>query len=132
MKESDKSQICRLGCSAPVPQELGVENLCAQHFMLAVEQACGDMRREAAMERASTARRFEIERYVKTTAVKLSEVAMGSRLSDDLKKRVLTTFLTLMNLQESVERSTTRFVQIRPPQRALSVIPEPATLGRLA
>jgi hypothetical protein len=33
-----------------------------------------------------------------------------------MKKRILTTFWTLMNLQESVDRSASRFVQSRPPQ----------------
>jgi hypothetical protein len=129
MRESGQNQYCRLGCIAPVPQELGAESLCAQHFILAIEQVCTDLRREAAMERASSARRLEIKHYVKTTAVKLSEVATGSRLSDELKKRVLTTFLTLMNLQESVERSSTRFVQIRPPQRSVSPIAVATVVG---
>lgn len=72
------------------------------------------MRREALLVKQSTARRTEISNYVKTTAVKLSEVATGSlRLSDELKKRVLTTFLTLMNVQESIERSTSRFTLMR-------------------
>jgi hypothetical protein len=76
------------------------------------------MRREAAMELATSSRRREIENYVKTTALKLSDVATSStRLTDELKKRVLTTFLTLMNLQESLERSSSRF-RPRPLQRA--------------
>jgi len=46
---------------------------------------------------------------VKGTAEKLSHVAvMSPPLTDETKKRVLTTFLTLMNLQESLDRSTTR------------------------
>jgi hypothetical protein len=71
------------------------------------------------MERATVARRAEIDQYAKDTAAKLSAVAMGTRLSDDLKKRILNAFLTLMNLQESVERSVIRFPQIRPPQRVV-------------
>jgi len=36
-------------------------------------------------------------------------VATGRmRLSDELKKRILTTFLTLMNAQESLDRSANR------------------------
>jgi hypothetical protein len=46
--------------------------------------------------------------------MKLTEVATGRlRLSDELKKRVLTTFLTLMNLQESLDRSANRASVIR-------------------
>ena len=35
------------------------------------------------------------------------------RLSDEYKKRVLTTFLTLMNLHESLDRSANRTTTIR-------------------
>jgi hypothetical protein len=70
------------------------------------------------MELATSNRRREIDSYVKATAFKLSDVATSSTaLTDELKKRVLTTFLTLMNLQESLERSSSRF-RPRPPQRA--------------
>src|ERR1700724_1588778 len=41
---------------------------------------------------------------VKTTAMKLTQVATGRmRPTDHCKKRILTTFLTLMNLQESLD-----------------------------
>ncbi len=54
-------------------------------------------------------RQSEIAAHVKGTAEKLSHVAViGPTLTDEMKKRVLTTFLTLMNLQESLNRSTTR------------------------
>jgi hypothetical protein len=70
-----------------------------------------------------------MESYVKSAALKLSDVATGSaRLSDDMKKRVLTTMLTLMNLQESLDRSTARFVQIRRPQRSVEPAPHPALM----
>jgi hypothetical protein len=127
MKPTAEHEPCRLGCNTTVPKELETENLCVQHFLLGVEQACSEIRREATMERATTTRRQEIDLYIRTTAIRLSEVATGNRLSDDLKKRVLTTFLTLMNLQESVERCTARFVQIRPPQR--SITPPPLVAG---
>jgi hypothetical protein len=123
MKPTTENEPCRLGCNTTVPKELGSENLCVQHFLLGIEQACSEIRREATLERATTTRRQEIDLYIKTTAIKLSEVATGSRLSDDLKKRILTTFLTLMNLQESVERSAARFVEIRPPQRSVPAGP---------
>jgi len=117
--ESNHRQACRSGCDAPVPAALTPENYCVHHFIVDIEDACSSMRREVSMERATVARRTEIDQYAKGTAAKLSAVAMGTRLSDDLKKRILNTFLTLMNLQESVERSVTRFPQIRPPQRVV-------------
>lgn len=117
---------CQRGCKAPVPQELAAESICVLHFIVSVESACHDMRREAAMDLTTPTRRREIESYVKTTALKLSDVATSStRLPDDLKKRILTTLLTLMNLQESVDRSRTRPLAPRPPQRVL----EPATMA---
>jgi hypothetical protein len=114
--ESNHRQNCRSGCKSPVSAALAPENYCVHHFIVDIEEVCSNMRREVSMERATVARRAEIDQYAKETASKLSAVAMGTRLSDDLKKRVLNTFLTLMNLQESVERSVVRFPQISPPQ----------------
>ena len=117
---------CKRGCKATVPHELEHESICVLHFIVGIDADCAEMRREAAMELATIARRREIESYVKATALKLSDVATSStRLSDELKKRVLTTFLTLMNLQESLERSRSRVFQPRPLQRVL----EPARLA---
>ena len=116
---------CKSGCRAAVPQELETESICVQHFILLIESECHLMRREAATELATITRRREINSYVKSTALKLSEVATSNtRLSDDMKKKVLTTFLTLMNLQESVDRSRTRPLLQRPPQKTV----EPAGL----
>lgn len=117
--ESNHRQHCRFGCKAPVPATLAPENYCVHHFIIEIEDACSSMRREVSMERATVSRRAEIDEYAKNTAGKLSAVAMGTRVSDDLKKRILNTFLTLMNLQESVDRSAVRFPQIRPPQRSV-------------
>ncbi|HEV3483557.1 MAG TPA: hypothetical protein VGR97_14660 [Candidatus Acidoferrales bacterium] len=67
------------------------------------------MRRETVIGGCGAGRRSEIGAYVKGTAERLSRVAVISPpLTDDMKKRVLTTFLTLMNLQESLDRSKTR------------------------
>ena len=120
---------CLRGCKASVPLELKAERICVRHFMISIESACTVMRREAAMEGANMTRRREIEIYVKSTALKLSDVATGSaRLSDDLKKRVLTTMLTLMTLQESLDRSSARFEQIRPPRRDAEQTSDPSLM----
>jgi hypothetical protein len=67
------------------------------------------MRRETVIGGSSTSRQSEIGIYVRKTAEKLSQVAVVSPpLTDEMKKRVLTTFLTLMNLQESLDRSSRR------------------------
>lgn len=100
---------CLPGCHTPVPAELETEQLCVPHFLLSVEHTCAGMRRETVIGGCSAGRRSEIEAYVKGTAEKLSHVAvMSPTLTDEMKKRVLTTFLTLMNLQEGLDRSTTR------------------------
>jgi hypothetical protein len=97
---------CLHGCEAVVPPEIRGENLCVLHFVQRIEQACNDMRRKMSMEEMSVVRILEIRAYIKSTAIKLSEVATGkTRLSDDLKNRILTNLLALMNLQEGVTRS---------------------------
>jgi hypothetical protein len=119
LHSSQSIRSCNRGCRATVPQELEAESICVQHFILGIESACAGMRQEAAMELATPSRRREIESYVKATAMKLSDVATSrTRHTDELKKKVLTTFLTLMNLQESLERSSHRF-RPRPPLRTL-------------
>lgn len=109
MTESCQHLACLPGCHAPVPSELEAERLCVLHFILSVERACSGMRRETVTGGPSVTRRSEIGTYVRETAVKLSHVAIVSPpLSDEMKKRVLSTFLTLMNLQESLDRSAKR------------------------
>jgi hypothetical protein len=101
-------------CQVPVPPELDAECLCVLHFILGIDHDCADLRRETAMGKTSAERQAEIASYVKATAMKLTEVATSRlRLSDELKKRILTTFLTLMNLQESLDRSNNRASSIR-------------------
>ena len=101
-------------CQVPVPQELSDEHLCVIHFLIAIDHDCADLRREVAQGKSSVERQSEIAAYVKATAMKLTVVATSRlRLSDELKKRILTTFLTLMNLQESLDRSANRASFIR-------------------
>jgi len=69
------------------------------------------MRREAATGDSTVARRAELESYVSAAAMKLAIIGTGSaRLTDELKKRVLTTFLTLMILRENLDRPLNPFV----------------------
>ena len=107
--ENRQEPTCLPGCHSPVPKDLEAEGLCALHFMLNVERVCAGMRRETVIGGCTSSRRLEIGNYVRATAEKLSHVAVVSpSLSDEMKKRVLTTFLTIMNLQESLERSSQR------------------------
>ena len=117
--EPSKPTSCTQGCQIAVPAELEAERLCVLHFIANIESICAQMRLEAARDRTSTTRRLEMADYIKTTAMKLSFVATGSvRLPDPVKKRVLTTFLTLMNLQESIDRTSSRFVRLGTPKPA--------------
>ncbi len=101
-------------CQVPVPQELETEVLCVQHFLTTVEHDCSELRREIAVGKTTPTRQSEIAEWVKATANKLTVVAYGRlRLSDEYKKRILTTFLTLMNLHESLDRSANRTTTIR-------------------
>jgi hypothetical protein len=109
MSELNSVQTRLCWCQVPVPQELDAECLCVLHFILSIDHDCADLRRETAMGKTSPERQSEIAGYVKATAMKLTEVATGRmRLSDEFKKRILTTFLTLMNLQESLDRAGNR------------------------
>ena len=81
------------------------------HYLLSAERACTEIRRETAADGSSTTRRAEIESYVAASAIKLAHLGTGSvRLSDEVKKRVLTTFHTLMILRENLDRGETRFL----------------------
>jgi CRISPR/Cas system-associated protein Cas7 (RAMP superfamily) len=84
------------------------------HFLIEVERDCADLRREIAQGKTLVERQSEISSYVKSTAMKLTDVATSRlRLSDELKKRILTTLLTLMNLHESLDRSANRTTPVR-------------------
>ena len=114
MSEPRSASASLCWCQVAVPQELETELLCVQHFLLGIEHDCAELRRETAQGRSSSIRQSEIVAYVKTTAMKLTQVATGRlRLTDDYKKRILTSFLTLMNLQESLDRAANRTPAMR-------------------
>lgn len=95
-----------------MPPEIRAESLCFLHFVQSIEQACNDVRREMSMEEKSSVRILEIRAYIKSTAMKLSEIATGkTRLSGDLKNRILSNLLGLMNLQEVIARSHATFIK---------------------
>ena len=103
---------CLDGCKTAVPNELGIEKLCVLHFTWRVERDYGHVRREISTEKLSAARALEIQTYVKFTARKLSEIATGTTpLSNELKNRILTNLLAMMNLRESVERFKSAIVR---------------------
>jgi hypothetical protein len=104
-------QCCTPGCGTIVPAELKLDGFCVPHFLSYAEKACSEMRREAATGESSATRRAEFEAYVAAAAMKLALIGTGSvRLSDEIKKRVLTTFLTLMILRENLDRPANPFL----------------------
>jgi len=112
------------GCGTLVPAELELEGHCVSHFLLFAEKACAEIRREAAVGESSATRRAEFESYVAASAMKLALVGTGTvRLSDELKKRLLTTFLTLMILRENLDRPANPFQ----PRRSRAVRTDAAT-----
>jgi hypothetical protein len=114
MSEQVSSSASLCWCQVQVPTELEAELLCVQHFLLGIEHDCAELRRETAQGRTNVGRQSEITSYIRTTAMKLTQVATGRmRLSDEYKKRILTAFLTLMNLQESLDRAANRTPAMR-------------------
>lgn len=98
-----------VGCKARVPQELEAERRCVLHFTLELEQTCMLMRRETAVGTCTRERFGEMRQYIVDHGAQLARLATGgSGLTDETKARVLSTFLTLMNCRENIERIATR------------------------
>jgi len=105
------------GCKFEVPATLETERLCILHFTLRVEERCGEMRRETALGNAPRERQLEIMGYISEHGELLARVATsGLHLADEMKARVLNTFLTLMNLRENLDRAALRQPRGRVPQ----------------
>lgn len=104
------SELCHIsGCKHDVPAALAEQKLCVLHFTLSLEASCAGMRRETAMGNTPHERTREIMGFITENGEKLARVATsGLHLTDDLKARVLSTFLTLMNLRENLDRAAMR------------------------
>ena len=102
-----------------------MEGFCVPHFLLSAEKACSEMRRETVSGESNATRRAEFESYVAASAIKLALIGTGSvRLSDEIKKRVLTTFLTLMILRENLDRAPNPFApRRRVPMADVNAVP---------
>ncbi len=97
------------GCKNDSPEALAEQRLCVLHFTLALETNCSEMRRETALGNAPQERQREIMKFITENGESLARVATsGLHLTDDLKARILSTFLTLMNLRENIDRSNMR------------------------
>jgi hypothetical protein len=97
------------GCKNDSPPALAEQKLCVLHFTLALETSCAEMRRETALGNAPQERQREIMKFITEHGERLARVATsGLHLTDDLKARILSTFLTLMNLRENLDRAGMR------------------------
>jgi hypothetical protein len=97
------------GCKGIVPAALESERVCVLHFTLAIELSCAEMRRETVLGRAPHERQLEIIHFIADRGQLLARAATsGLHLHDELKARVLNTFLTLMNLRENLDRAALR------------------------
>ncbi len=105
MDTPSEHRACIPRCKLPVPMELDSVGLCVHHFTWSVEEACAEMHRQVALRKATVERRVEMATYVSECALLLARVSSNLCLSDDLKRRILCTFLSLMNLRENLERA---------------------------
>ena len=104
------NDLCHIsGCKHDVPAALAEQKLCVLHFTLSLEASCSEMRRETALGNTPRDRHRDIMGFITDNGERLARVATsGLHLTDDLKARVLSTFLTLMNLRENLDRAAMR------------------------
>src|ERR1700733_3636026 len=97
------------GCKGPVPHALENAHLCVLHFTLQIEKESAEMRRETVYGKTPHSRQVEIIRYIAENGEMLARASTsGLHLADEMKARILNTFLTLMNLRENLDRAAQR------------------------
>ena len=96
------------GCKATIPPGLS-ERMCILHFTLFIENECAEMRRATALGNAGHEVHMEFFRKIAGRGDVLVKAAMsGFPMSDEIKARILSTLLTLMNCRESIDRAAMR------------------------
>jgi len=84
------------------------------HFTLFIENECAEMRRETALGNTNHERQMEFIAKISGRGEALVHVATsGFPMSDELKARVLSTLLTLMNTRENMDRAAMRQSALR-------------------
>lgn len=101
-------QLCSVCLEAPVPDDLQAAGLCLVHYTQTVQRTCAVMRRQIASHRVGIDYRRQSAAYIVESAILLSRVTTDAPISADLQGRVLTTFLTLMNLLDDLDRPANR------------------------
>lgn len=102
------------GCKAIVPAGLASVRMCILHFTLFIEQECAEMRRETALGATSHERQVEfMEKIASRGGLLVNTATSGFPMSDELKARILSTLLTLMNTRENIDRAAMRQSALR-------------------
>lgn len=97
-----------------MPAELAADRMCILHFTLFIEQECSEMRRETTLGNTSHERYVEFMKKIARRGEVLVHVATsGFTMSDEIKARILSTLLTLMNCRENMDRSAMRQSALR-------------------
>jgi hypothetical protein len=97
------------GCNYTVPAELQDEGHCLAHYLTDLDEACSTLRRETAPGKLSLDRHGEVLEYISRQGERLARIATsGHGITDDVKSRILSTLLLLMNLREAVDRAHAR------------------------
>jgi hypothetical protein len=83
--------------------------MCILHFTLFIENESAEMRRETALGKVPHERQNEMFKTIVARGDRLVSVATsGFPMSDEIKARILSTLLTLMNCRESMDRAAMR------------------------
>jgi hypothetical protein len=102
------------GCKNVVPAGLAAEHMCVLHFTLFIEEECAEMRRETTLGKADHDQQVEFMERIASRGESLVRTSTsGFPMSDELKARILSTLLTLMNTRENMDRAAMRQSAIR-------------------
>jgi hypothetical protein len=102
------------GCKATVPAGLAAERMCILHFTLFIEEECAEMRRETSLGKADHERQIGFMHKIAQRGESLVRTATsGFPMTDEIKARILSTLLTLMNCRENMDRAAMRQSALR-------------------
>jgi hypothetical protein len=87
------------------------------------------MHRQIALDGATAERRAATAHYINESALLLARLTSNQCLSDALKRRVLSTFLSLMNLRENLERAASRHSDLRFQEASVTPPKAPAVVS---
>jgi hypothetical protein len=96
-----------------VPVEFAAVRRCVFHFTLFIEHECAEIHRETALGHASHQRQIELVRKIVERGEVLTKVATsGFPMANEIKARILSALLTLINCRESMERAALRSASV--------------------